>query len=125
MVFREIVYKRPKDGKKRPGQKRGPVTKWGAGSCSLCQMKLTQEEERTRMTAHYYCALLRCREVFEAHGMRIPSQKNVDAFLRYVFFQIDISEETEEILEAAFLFLSAARPFFAFNRLRREAEAFG
>ncbi|MFA7208808.1 MAG: hypothetical protein WC120_00835 [Parcubacteria group bacterium] len=125
MVFMEIVYRKPQSGKKRSGKKRGPVTKWGVNPCLLCQIKLTQEEERTRITAHPYCALLRCKEVFEAHGMRIPSQRNADAFLKYVLFQIDISEETEEILEAAFFFLSAARPFFAFNRLRREAEAFG
>jgi len=119
----EMVYQKP-IRRRRTLRRGGPKTKWGAKACILCQTKLTQEEERVWLTAHRDCALLECKTVFSWHGILVPV-RNVEKFLKYVFFDIGISEENEEILAAAFFFLSAAHPLFSFNRLRREAEAFG
>ncbi|MDP1884265.1 MAG: hypothetical protein Q8L10_02755 [Candidatus Moranbacteria bacterium] len=118
----KVIYRKPVRNK-RWARRGGPRAKWGAKACILCQTKLTQEEDRVGMSAHRDCALLECKTVFSWHGILVPMQ-NVDTFLKYVFFNVGI-EENEEILEATFFFLSAAHPLFSFNRLRREAEAFG
>ncbi|MDZ4385390.1 MAG: hypothetical protein U0944_03140, partial [Candidatus Moranbacteria bacterium] len=90
----------------------------------LCQTKLTQEEERAGIEFHFNCVLLRCKTLLKRQDISVPSQ-GTEKFLKHLFFSNEITEEEAVIAEGAFFFLSATDPFFSFNRLRREAEAFG